>query len=280
MAKKKYDDQLGDDIKAAEAEESERRVGPGEFMVVRIDGMNFSKFTSEMEKPYDEKMANAMRVTCRRLVEQYSPVLGYVQSDEITLVFDPEQNMPFDGRLQKSCGAMAGQGSSYFMVEGFEHFRELTLRKAPAFEGRANGYPSLTAAMNVVWRELDARRNAATGAGRKNFTQKELAGKSPTQIKAMLATEGVDFYTAYPSYFRRGSIFRRREVEQPLSEETLASIPEKYREQKRGEVVRRSMVVELDIHPPLYAIGNLEGFLFDDEEPVVLEKAFASSVTP
>ncbi|MCS4089588.1 tRNA(His) guanylyltransferase Thg1 family protein [Rhizobium sp. BK176] len=312
----KYEDAMGDMLKAHEAKETERRVAPGECAMIRLDGMSFSKFTGSMVKPFDRLMADAMRATAMRALEVFGPNFVYTQSDEITMVFSPER-MPFDGRLQKMAGGYAGKISTFFMAEamkrfangvdqlrmdvdvardnGYDHDAAVELadhvrgfidlfdrlaRAAPAFDGRAIGVDHEMAAQFVVWREVDARRNAALGAGRAEFTQSQLGGKSPGDIKDMLTALGIDYYDRYPNQFRRGIFMRKREVAMSLTEEELARIPEHVRESKRGTTFLRSKAVEVEERGPFYEMDNIVEVLFEDADPVVVEKPFARHIVP
>lgn len=61
-----------------------------EFVIIRIDGHKFSKFTKGFIKPFDKVLSDAMINTTISLVEHFGAVTGYTQSDEITLVFPPQ----------------------------------------------------------------------------------------------------------------------------------------------------------------------------------------------
>jgi tRNA(His) 5'-end guanylyltransferase len=284
--------------------------------MVRLDGMSFSKFTGSMVKPYDTAMADAMRATALRALEAFGPNFVYTQSDEITMVFSPER-VPFDGRLQKMATAYAGKISSFFMVEVMKRFQsgverlradvdvardrgyeydsaaglassvrgfidlfDRLSRSAPSFDGRAVGVDHEMAAQFIVWREVDARRNAALGAGRAEFTQSQLGGKSPGDIKDMLTGLGVDYYEKYPNQFRRGIFMRKREVAMSLTEAELARIPEHVRESKRGTTFLRSKAIEVEERGPFYEMDNIVEVLFEDADPVVVEKPFARHIVP
>lgn len=302
----RYDDAMGDLLKAAEAVETERRVRDGECVMIRVDGMSFSNFTSAMEKPYDTVMSNAMKATAARLLSEMKAEFVYTQSDEITVVIAPPQPgriMPFDGRLQKIATACAGKATSFLVAElinavldaveampdlvdakqAISLVRELNERNArlaPAFDGRAVSVSPEIAAQFLVWRELDARRNAALGAGRVVFTQAQLGGKSPGDIKDMLLAAGIDYYAAYPNHYRRGVLMRKRQVEMRLTEEELLRIPAHVRESKRNETFFRSRIVEIEDRPPFYVIENMTEFAMEDAEPIVIEKPFARHITP
>lgn len=55
------------------------------YLVVRIDGKGFSKWTKPFEKPYDERIASAMVEAASDLVKDFSASIAYTASDEITI---------------------------------------------------------------------------------------------------------------------------------------------------------------------------------------------------
>ena len=59
-------------------------------VILRIDGHAFSKFTAGLKKPYDEWVHKCMVKATAILVEDFNAVLGYTQSDEITLILVPK----------------------------------------------------------------------------------------------------------------------------------------------------------------------------------------------
>lgn len=56
--------------------------------VVRIDGKNFSKFTSKFEKPFDIILHNAMIAGTKKVIEETNALIGYTQSDEASFVYE------------------------------------------------------------------------------------------------------------------------------------------------------------------------------------------------
>lgn len=84
MAKK--NDSLGDRMKGYEGVSRNfltRRVPA----IIRLDGKAFHTFTKGMEKPFDLVLTQAMQEMMKHLCENIQGcVLGYTQSDEITLV--------------------------------------------------------------------------------------------------------------------------------------------------------------------------------------------------
>lgn len=274
-----YNDVLGDELKHYENIESGRGGMIGEPIVVRVDGVSFSKFTRGFEKPFDKRIAQAMDEACAAVVDRLQPVLGYTQSDEMTFVFwDPEFDVAFAGRLQKLASVCAATASGAFLKAALRLFPDRVESYTPVFDGRAHVLDITLAAKNVEWRELDARRNAVSMAAHSVLGHSALPGKSSADMKEMMAEAGVD-YASYPERFKRGAYFRRRKVAVERTPEEMARIPEEYRARAAG-VKERTLTVRLEGVPPLSLVENLEGFVFHDEAPIAPERPFASSVTP
>lgn len=68
---------------------------PGIYMVARLDGRSFTRLTKEVHAfvtPYDERFRDHMIATVTHLMQGGFRVLyGYIQSDEISLLFHPEE---------------------------------------------------------------------------------------------------------------------------------------------------------------------------------------------
>ncbi|NTF17361.1 hypothetical protein G6L37_02895 [Agrobacterium rubi] len=274
-----YNDALGDELKHYEKLESGRGGSIGEPVVVRVDGVSFSKFTRGFEKPFDTRIAQAMDEACIAVVDRLQPVIGYTQSDEMTFVFwDPLFDVAFGGRLQKLASVCAAVASGAFFKAAQRLFPERVESYVPVFDGRAHVLDHALAARNVEWRELDARRNAVSMAAHSVLGHTPLHGKSSADMKEMLADAGVD-YATYPERFKRGAFFRRRKVLRERSPEDMAKIPEQFREAASG-VKERTTIVRLEGVPPLSLVENLEAFIFLDQAPIAPERPFAASVTP
>ena len=77
-------------------------------VIIRIDGKAFRSFTRGFEKPFDSVLVEAMQQTMKYLCENIEGcVLGYTQSDEITLVLCDYKKLTsqawFDNYIQKIC---------------------------------------------------------------------------------------------------------------------------------------------------------------------------------
>lgn len=88
-------------------------------IAIRIDGKNFHTFTKGMSKPFDNLLIEAMQETMKYLCENIQGcVLGYTQSDEITLILvnykDLKSQSWFDGKVQKISSISASMATLVF----------------------------------------------------------------------------------------------------------------------------------------------------------------------
>ncbi len=270
-------DDLGDRMKFYENVESDRRLDVNLPIYVRIDGRGFSKFTADMERPYDQRMSDCMIAATTHLVERSHARMGYTQSDEISLVFlageKEGSDVFFNGRVQKLASVLSGLTTVAFMTAllktpGFEHYAE----RMPHFDARVFQLPSQTEAANAfLWREKDAAKNSVSMACRSTHSHREMHGKSGREMIAMMAERGLDYH-AMPVSFRRGTWIRRETVERPLNEQELASIPEDHRPEA-DRLFERSFVRSFTI-PDFGKVANREAVIFDGARP------FAPYYTP
>jgi len=267
------DDALGDRMKSYEAQETSRRFLPGLPIYARIDGRGFSKFTKGMERPYDARMSAAMVSATKVLVEQTHATVGYVQSDEISLVWIPTENGHgwFDGKTMKMASVLAGLATAAFMVGIAEEFDpgmgSNLWGKMPHFDARVISMPSRSEAANMLlWRNLDATKNAISMAASHYYSHRELHGKSGSEKQEMLWQKGVNF-NDYPYFFKRGTWVRRVARERTLTAEELARIPAAHRP-PADQLLLRTEVLDFDL-PPLNRIINRTEVLFDGDDPVI-----------
>ena len=99
-------------------------------VAIRIDGKSFHTFTKGFEKPFDSTLMSAMQTTMQYLCENIQGcVLGYTQSDEITLILIDYQKLNssawFDYEVQKLCSISASMATIAFN----KYFREIAHSK-------------------------------------------------------------------------------------------------------------------------------------------------------
>ncbi len=261
-------DGLGDKCKAFEMAEAGRRAMRGLPLLARLDGRAFHTFTRDLRRPYEHGMSVAMIETTRYLVQEMNALVGYTQSDEITLAwFESSQSATeyvFDGRFQKVASVLAGMASARFGQLVREHLPQKA-NETPHFDCRVWQVPTLDDAADVfVWREDDATKNSISMAAGAHYRDADLDGKSSNVKQEMLWQKGIN-WNDFPPFFKRGSYLQRRTVERTLTDEERARIPEKHRPPE-GATFQRTQVVELDL-PPVRKIVNLTAVLFERAAP-------------
>ena len=206
-------------------------------VAIRIDGKAFHTFTREMKRPFDDILIETMQQTMKCLCENIQGcVLGYTQSDEITLILIDYQKLTscawFDYEVQKICSIAASMATmafnKYFTDSVAEYYygiwddvtedwsapeEEIKYCKilidagdrGAMFDARCFNIPKEEVANLIYWRQLDATRNSIQMVGQANFSQKELHGKSCNKIQDMLMLEKNINWNDFPTYQKRGS---------------------------------------------------------------------------
>lgn len=261
-------DGLGDRCKEYEQAEAGRRAVRGLPLLARLDGRAFHTFTRDLARPYERGLSLAMIETARTLVAELNALVGYTQSDEITLAwYEPADSVSdylFDGRFQKLASVAAGLASARFGQLVREHLPGKA-GATPHFDCRVWQVPSLADAADVfVWREDDAGKNSISMAAGAYYADAELDGQHSGRKLELLAHAGVDWH-AYPAFFQRGTYLQRRPHQRALTDDELARIPAAHRPPP-GTLVERHHVVALDL-PPVRTLANLTAVLFERADP-------------
>ena len=208
-------------------------------VAIRLDGKAFHTFTRGFEKPFDEVLGKSMRETMKYLCENIQGcVLGYTQSDEITLILVDYQNLNscawFDYEVQKMCSiaaSMATMAFNKFFTKNVNYF-EMThehddtineycttlvnaAEKGAMFDARCFNIPKEEVCNLIYWRQLDATRNSIQMVGQANFSHKELQKKSCNMIQEMLFAEKGINWNDYPTHLKRGSCCIKTTIQNP-----------------------------------------------------------------
>lgn len=217
-------------------------------VIIRIDGKAFHTFTKGFKKPFDGIFVNTMQETMKYLCENIQGcVLGYTQSDEISLVLTDYKELTtdawFGNNLQKMCSVSASMATLAFnkffseQVQDFmyaccDDFGDDVLPKkqndyelahnvyfkklyTAIFDSRVFTIPKEEVCNYLIWRQQDATRNSIQSVGQANFSQKELHGKSCNDIQDMLMTQKDINWNDYPTTLRRGSCCIRKTIQDP-----------------------------------------------------------------
>lgn len=210
-------------------------------VAIRIDGKAFHTFTRGFQKPFDEVLIKSMQGTMKYLCENIQGcVLGYTQSDEITLILVDYKKLTssafFDYEVQKLCSIAASMATMAFNKffekyvdeyrfskwDGVSNYEDGTwgyiqtllnaVDKGAMFDARCFNIPKEEVTNLVYWRQLDASRNSIQMVGQANFSHKKLQNKSCNDIQDMLMTQKGINWNDLPTYQKRGSCCVRNKI--------------------------------------------------------------------
>ena len=262
-------DSLGDQMKAYENAFTSQKAMKGIPLLARLDGKAFHTFTKGLNRPYDERLSKCMIETTKYLVEKTHALIGYTQSDEISLVWHLEagsvSEFMFDGKIQKLVSTLAGMASSKFAKLIAKNIPEKE-DEVPVFDCRVWQVPTKEIAADAFkWRELDATKNSISMAAHTYFSHGSLQGLNGSQKQELLFSgKGIN-WNYYPAFFKRGTYVQRKLFKMEFTKEELEKIPEKY--QPTGPVLR-TKVIELDM-PPVRSCPNYTDVIFNAATPIL-----------
>lgn len=183
-------DSLGDRMKAYE-EVTSIKMPKRLPMIIRIDGKAFHTMTKKWkcEKPFDYELIGIMAHTTKYLCENIQGcVLGYCQSDEISLLVRDNQSLEttpyFDKKIQKIASVTASMATMEFNRIGHE---------GALFDARCFVLPGNEVTNYFIWRQQDAMRNSVSMLAQSIFSHKTLQGKNMAQMQIMCLEKGTDW---------------------------------------------------------------------------------------
>lgn len=218
-------DNLGDRMKENYENRAKTQLLRRTPVIIRLDGKAFHTFTKDFDKPFDDIIIKTMQQTMLALCKSIQGcVLGYTQSDEITLVLNDyaklETSAWFDYDVQKVCSVSA----SIATLEFNENYTQILQRKnifppdfralvrGALFDSRCFNIPKEEVANCILWRQQDAIRNSINSVGQAHFLHKELQGLSTKQVLDKLLKEKNINWNDLPIYLQRGSCCIKKEV--------------------------------------------------------------------
>lgn len=257
-------DELGDRMKLYEQAEAGRMATPLLPVCIRLDGKGFSQWTRGLNRPYDDRLSGLMIEVTRGLVMMTGALVGYTQSDEISLVLysdDVKSELFFNGKLQKLVSVCAAQATASFNAMVPDYLPEKEGRLA-LFDCRAWTVPTLEEAANVLlWRELDATKNSVSMAARSLYSHKELQDKSRAEMMDLLMAKGVN-WNDFPTFFKRGTYVKRVTSSRRFTPEEIEKLPTRHEARKNPDLVVERSDVQVVEFPPLSKVPSRVDLLF------------------
>lgn len=195
--------------------------------IIRLDGKAFHTFTRGFDKPFDKIIETAMKETMLYLCKNIQGcVLGYTQSDEITLVLCDYQKTDTDAwyeyNVQKMVSISAAMATYAFNMTlaniivkpCVESNHQITKTidflmkkksKGAFFDARVFSLPYNEVANCLIWRQQDATRNSIQALAQSLYSHKELQGINCNKLQdKMFSEKGVN-WNDLTTYQKRGA---------------------------------------------------------------------------
>ncbi|KAF2677784.1 Thg1-domain-containing protein [Lentithecium fluviatile CBS 122367] len=196
---------------------------PNTFIVVRIDGRGFTKFTTKYKfvKPNDRRALDLMNAAAEAVMKDLPDlVLAYGQSDEFSFVFHKDC-MLFERRASKLTTTIVSTFTANYVLGWSKYFPDTPLTPPlPSFDGRAVCYPSDTNLRDYLsWRQVDCHINnlyntsfwalVQQGGMDPRAAEQELSGTfSADKNEILFSRFGIN-YNNEPEIFKKGSVLYR-----------------------------------------------------------------------
>ena len=232
-------------------------------VIIRVDGKAFHSFTRGFKRPFDGIFVKSMQETMKYLCENIQGcVLGYTQSDEITLVIIDYEKIEscawFDNNIQKMASISASMATlafnKYFSANVYKYIEDYkrehqlifieednkyyntlidAIKKGAMFDSRVFTLPKEEVVNCVIWRQQDATRNSINSVGQANFSHKQLQNKSCNDVQDMLMSEKGINWNDYTTTLKRGSC--------------CIKMPQKMNDGTKQEYIRNKWIIDNEI---------------------------------
>ncbi|KIL65737.1 hypothetical protein M378DRAFT_76363 [Amanita muscaria Koide BX008] len=198
---------------------------PGVFLLLRIDGHSFHRFSDEhgFDKPNDVRALRLMDQAARQVMEEYPDiVLAFGESDEYSFLLRRQTTL-YNRRQAKIVSTLTSYFTSSYVFNWSKYFPDTPLRYPPSFDGRIVVYPTEREVRDYfAWRQADTHINnlyntvfwALIQKGGETATQAHatLRGTVSSQKHEILFGRFDINYNSIDERFKKGSILVREEV--------------------------------------------------------------------
>lgn len=264
---------MGDWCKWLEKNFSPEVMIPTLPVIIRLDGNNFHNWTKGLERPFDKRLNELMTETTKFLVQETNAIVGYTQSDEITLVLysgDRKSAIYNDGKKQKIISKLTAK-----CVNFFNEARKKILpehNKMAIFDCRVYQTPSLhDACVQLLWRENDATRNSILMLANSLFGHAACLNLNTNELQDKMMLEKEINWNDLDTKLKRGTYIKHIKTSKPFSVKELESLPPKHHAHKNPDLVIERLIIKEIEYPILNKITNMVDTIFFDKEPIELE---------
>lgn len=232
-------DALGNRMKTYEAV-NRTFIIPKLHTVLRLDGKAFHTYTEQFEKPFDDKLIEAMNETAKYLCSKIQGAkFAFVQSDEISIYISDTDKLVTQlwvkGNIQKMVSLSASMAAAKFNHVRMKQIMEFILNKCPLdpvtfgprpalidiydhlygmqlaeFDSRVFQLPNEQEVVNCfLWRQQDCTRNSIASVAQSLYSQGELKHKNVSDMQEMSFQKGVNWDKLDPK-LKRGRFIARQ----------------------------------------------------------------------
>ncbi|KAF9558846.1 tRNAHis guanylyltransferase [Agrocybe pediades] len=198
---------------------------PGTFMLFRLDGHSFHRFSDqhEFKKPNDTRALELMDHAAKDVMTEYPDiVLAFGESDEFSFLLRKSTTL-YNRRESKIVSTLTSLFTASYVMHWPKYFPDFPLRYPPSFDGRIVLYPTENHIRDYfAWRQADTHINNLYNTTFWALVQQ--GGQTTTQAHATLrgtfakdkheilfSRFGIN-YNTLEDRFRKGSVLFREEV--------------------------------------------------------------------
>jgi len=198
---------------------------PATWIVVRIDGRGFHKFSGKyrFEKPTDRRALELMNAAAIEVMKELPDLnVAYGVSDEYSFVFHPSCSL-FERRSAKLVSTIVSTFTACYIYKWQSFFPSTPLEPShlPTFDGRAVLYPSIKNLRDYLsWRQVDCHINnlynttywmmVQRGGMSPADAEKELQGTVSSDKNEILFKRFGINYNNEPEMYKKGSVVYRQ----------------------------------------------------------------------
>ncbi|KAF8963161.1 tRNAHis guanylyltransferase [Flammula alnicola] len=193
---------------------------PGTFMVFRLDGHSFHRFSDkhEFSKPNDIRALQLMDHAAKDVLEEYPDIiLAFGESDEFSFLLRKSTTL-YNRRESKIVSTLTSLFTSCYVFHWPKYFPDRPLQYPPSFDGRIVLYPTEKHIRDYfAWRQADTHINNLYNTTFWALVQQ--GGQTTTEAHATLKDKHEILYSRFginynelDARFRKGSVLVREEI--------------------------------------------------------------------
>ncbi|CAH1153359.1 unnamed protein product [Phaedon cochleariae] len=208
--------------------ELDDRLLPNSWIVVRIDGKNFHKFSTKhnFQKPNDLRALELMNKAASTVMLEFKDIsISYGQSDEYSFVLRKDTSL-YNRRNSKIMTYINSLFTSSYVFFWKEFFEDVKLSYPPSFDSRIVLYPTDQNLRDYLsWRQADCHINnlynttfwalVIRGGLTTAEAEKRLCGTFSADKHEILFSEFNTNYNNEPDIYKKGTVLLRKRIKDP-----------------------------------------------------------------